>query len=153
MLPLSAPVPLPNGELVSGEVGLYQLIYATTSGAVFASMLAYIAAQYCDVQLFHFWKRLTKGKHLWLRNNFSTLLSQLVDSVMVISVTFGAVYWRGEMTFDALLILIASNYAFKALSALIDTVPLYLLVGWLRRYLLLGPDDYAVVVTDPQTAP
>ena len=153
VLPLSAPVPLPNGELVSGEVGLYQLIYATTSGAVFASMLAYIAAQYCDVQLFHFWKRLTKGKHLWLRNNFSTLLSQLVDSVMVISVTFGAVYWRGEMTFDALLILIASNYAFKALSALIDTVPLYLLVGWLRRYLLLGPDDYAVVVTDPQTAP
>lgn len=153
VLPLSAPVPLPNGELVSGEVGLYQLIYATTSGAVFASMLAYIAAQYCDVQLFHFWKRLTKGKHLWLRNNFSTLLSQLVDSVMVISVTFGAVYWRGEMTFDALLILIASNYAFKALSALIDTVPLYLLVGWLRRYLLLGPDDYAVVVTDPQTTP
>jgi hypothetical protein len=72
---------------------------------------------------------------------------------MVISVTFGAVYWRGEMTFDALLILIASNYAFKALSALIDTVPLYLLVGWLRRYLLLGPDDYAVVVTDPQTTP
>lgn len=153
VLPLSAPVPLPNGELVSGEVGLYQLIYATTSGAVFASMLAYIAAQYCDVQLFHFWKRLTKGKHLWLRNNFSTLLSQLVDSVMVISVTFGAVYWRGEMTFDALLILIASNYAFKALSALIDTVPLYLLVGWLRRYLVLGPDDYAVVVTDPQTTP
>ena len=153
VLSLSAPVPLPNGELVSGEVGLYQLIYATTSGAVFASMLAYIAAQYCDVQLFHFWKRLTKGKHLWLRNNFSTLLSQMVDSIMVISVTFGAVYWRGEMTFNALLILIASNYAFKALSALIDTVPLYLLVGWLRRYLVLGPDDYAVVVTDPETTP
>lgn len=153
VLSLAAPVPLPNGELVSGEVGLYQLIYATTSGAVFASMLAYIAAQYCDVQLFHFWKRLTKGKHLWLRNNFSTLLSQMVDSIMVISVTFGAVYWRGEMTFNALLILIASNYAFKALSALIDTVPLYLLVGWLRRYLVLGPDDYAVVVTDPETTP
>jgi len=151
VLPLAAPVPLPNGELVSGEVGLYQLIYATTSGAVFASMLAYIAAQYCDVQLFHFWKRLTKGKHLWLRNNFSTLLSQLVDSVMVITVTFGAVYWRGEMTFDALLVLIASNYAFKALSALIDTLPLYILVGWLRRYLVLGSDDYAVVVTDPMT--
>jgi len=152
VLSLAAPVPLPNGEVVSNQVGLYQLIYATTSGAVFASMLAYIAAQYCDVQLFHFWKRLTNGKHLWLRNNFSTLLSQLVDSVMVVTVTFGAVYWRGEMTFDALLILVASNYAFKALSALVDTVPLYLLVGWLRGYLALGPDDYAVVVTDPVTA-
>jgi len=48
-------------------------------------------------------------------------------------------------------VLIASNYAFKALSALIDTLPLYILVGWLRRYLVLGSDDYAVVVTDPMT--
>ena len=152
VLSLSNPVPLPNGEIVEGEVGLYQLIYATTSGAVFASMLAYIAAQYCDVQLFHFWKRLTRGKHLWLRNNFSTLISQMVDSIMVVTVTFGAVFLRGEMAFQTLLILVGSNYAFKALSALLDTIPLYLLVHYLRGYLQLGPDDYAVVVTDPSTA-
>jgi len=90
IIQLAAPVPLPNGDVVETEIGLYQLIYATISGAVFASMLAYIAAQYCDVQLFHFWKRVTRGKHLWVRNNFSTLLSQLVDSVMVVTVTFGA---------------------------------------------------------------
>lgn len=144
ILELAEPVALPNGDLAAGSVGLYQLIYATTSGAVFASMLAYIAAQYCDVQLYHFWRRLTRGKHLWLRNNFSTLLSQLVDSVMVVSVTFGAVFLRGEMTFETLLILVGSNYGFKALAALIDTIPLYLLVGWLRRYLSLGPHDYAV---------
>ena len=153
MISLAAPVPLPNGQIVENEIGLYQLIYATTSGAVFASMLAYIAAQYCDVQLFHFWKRLTRGKHLWLRNNFSTLLSQLVDSVMVITVTFGAVMLRGEMVLESFLILIGSNYAFKALCALIDTLPLYALVYWLRRYLKLGQEDYAVVVTDPVTAP
>ncbi len=152
IISLGAPVALPNGDILENEAGLYQLIYATTSGAVFASMLAYIAAQYCDVQLFHFWKRLTRGKHLWLRNNFSTLLSQLVDSIMVVTVTFGAVFLRGEMAFQTLLVLVGSNYAFKALSALIDTIPLYLLVGWLRRYLVLGPDDYAVVVTDPATA-
>ncbi len=152
VLSLAQPVPLPNGEIVEGEVGLYQLIYATTSGAVFASMLAYIAAQYCDVQLFHFWKRLTRGKHLWLRNNFSTLISQMVDSIMVVTVTFGAVFLRGEMAFQTLLILVGSNYAFKALSALLDTLPLYLLVHYLRGYLQLGPDDYAVVVTDPSTA-
>ena len=51
VLQLAAPVTLPNGSVVESEVGLFQLIYATTSGAVFASMLAYIAAQYCDVQL------------------------------------------------------------------------------------------------------
>jgi uncharacterized PurR-regulated membrane protein YhhQ (DUF165 family) len=151
IIQLAEPVALPNGDMVSGQIGLFQLIYATTSGAVFASMLAYITAQYCDVQLYHFWKRLTRGKHLWLRNNFSTLLSQMVDSIMVVTVTFGAVYWRGEMAFNTLLVLVGSNYAFKALSALADTVPLYLLVRWLRRYLQLGPNDYAVTVTDPVT--
>jgi len=153
ILQLAEPVALPNGEIVTGQIGLFELIYATTSGAVFASMLAYITAQYCDVQLYHFWKRLTRGKHLWLRNNFSTLLSQMVDSIMVVTVTFGAVYWRGEMAFNTLLVLVGSNYAFKALSALADTLPLYLLVRWLRSYLQLGPNEYAVVVTDPVTTP
>ena len=151
IIQLAEPVALPNGDIVGGQIGLFELIYATTSGAVFASMLAYITAQYCDVQLYHFWKRLTRGKHLWLRNNFSTLLSQMVDSIMVITVTFGAVFWRGEMAFNTLLVLVGSNYAFKALSALADTVPLYLLVRWLRSYLELGPNDYAVTVTDPAT--
>jgi len=139
VIQLAAPVPLPNGEIVEESIGLYQLIYATTSGAVFASMLAYIAAQYCDVQLFHFWKRVTKGKHLWIRNNFSTLMSQMVDSIMVITVTFGAAFLRGEMAFNALLLLIGSNYLFKATVALIDTGPLYILVHYLRRYLHLEP--------------
>tara|TARA_B110000503_G_C7126183_1_gene404719 strand:+ start:1173 stop:1952 length:780 start_codon:yes stop_codon:yes gene_type:complete len=148
---LSSPVALPNGETVSGQVGLYQLIYATTSGAVFASMLAYVAAQYCDVQLFHFWKRLTNGKHLWLRNNFSTLISQMVDSLMVVTVTFGAVFYRGEITIETLLLLVGSNYAFKALAALVDTLPLYFLVSRLRPFLQLGANEYAVPVTDPAT--
>ena len=151
IIQLAEPVSLPNGEVVSDQIGLFELIYATTSGAVFASMLAYITAQYCDVQLYHFWKRLTRGKHLWLRNNFSTLLSQMVDSIMVITVTFGAVYWRGEIAFNTLLVLVGSNYAFKALCALADTLPLYLLVRWLRSYLELGPNDYAVTVTDLET--
>ena len=150
VLQLASPVALPNGAVVENEIGLFQLIYATTSGAVFASMMAYIAAQYCDVQLYHFWKRLTRGKHLWLRNNFSTLMSQLVDSVMVISVTFGAAFIAGDMTAATLLTLVGSNYAFKALCGLLDTLPLYLAVHWLRRYLQLPP---GTDVTTPQHAP
>jgi uncharacterized PurR-regulated membrane protein YhhQ (DUF165 family) len=141
ILQLAAPVALPNGDIVQDSVGLYQLIYATTSGAVFASMLAYIAAQYCDVQLFHFLKRITKGKHLWIRNNFSTLLSQMVDSVMVITVTFGAAFYRGEVTFQILLVLIGSNYLFKATVALLDTGPFYLAVYKLRKYLQIAPNQ------------
>ena len=143
ILQLAAPVALPNGEMVGESVGLYQLIYATTSGAVFASMLAYIAAQYCDVQLFHFWKRVTKGKYLWIRNNFSTLMSQMVDSVMVVTVTFGAAFMRDEIAFKTLLVLIGSNYLFKATVALLDTGPFYLGVYYLRRYLHLAPGEIA----------
>jgi len=141
ILQLAAPVALPNGQVVEQSVGLYQLIYATTSGAVFASMLAYIAAQYCDVQLFHFWKRVTRGKHLWIRNNFSTLMSQMVDSVMVVTVTFGAAFLRDEIALQALLILIGSNYLFKATVALLDTGPLYLAVYYLRPFLGLKPGE------------
>ncbi len=143
IIQLAAPVALPNGEVVENSIGLYQLIYATTSGAVFASMLAYIAAQYCDVQLFHFWKRVTRGKYLWVRNNFSTLMSQMVDSIMVVLVTFGAAYLRGDITTKALAVLVGSNYLFKATVALLDTGPFYLAVYYLRRYLALGEGEYA----------
>ena len=144
VIQLAAPVALPNGDIVESSIGLYQLIYATTSGAVFASMLAYIAAQYCDVQLFHFWKRVTRGKHLWIRNNFSTLMSQMVDSVTVVSVTFGAAFLRGDIAIKAMLILIGSNYLFKAAVALLDTGPLYLAVHYLRRYMHLDEGEYAI---------
>ncbi|MEO1035804.1 MAG: queuosine precursor transporter [Pseudomonadota bacterium] len=134
-LSLAADVGLPNGSSLSGEVETFSIIYATTVGAVFASMMAYLAAQYCDVQLFHFWKRLTRGKHLWLRNNFSTLVSQLVDATVVISVTFGAAFLAGDIAFATLLGLVGSNYVFKMLVALADTLPFYVCVHYLTRYL------------------
>lgn len=135
VIQLAEEIVLPNGDVLAGSAELFQLLYACTSGAVFASMMAYIAAQFCDVQLFHFFKRLTKGKHLWLRNNFSTLTSQLVDSIMVISVTFGATFLAGDITVAALLVLMGSNYIFKMTVALVDTLPFYYLTGRLRRYL------------------
>jgi uncharacterized PurR-regulated membrane protein YhhQ (DUF165 family) len=132
---LAEDIMLPNGEVISGSVELFHLVYACTSGAVFASMMAYIAAQWCDVQLFHFFKRLTKGRHLWLRNNFSTLTSQMVDSFMVITVTFGATFLAGGISFAAMLVLMGSNYLFKMFVALADTLPFYYLTGRLKRYL------------------
>jgi len=98
-------------------------------------MLAYILAQYVDVYLFHWIKRKTQGKHLWLRNNGSTMVSQLVDSATVISVTFGAVFLAGDMALGVLLGLMFSNYLFKLVCALIDTPIIYLLVARLKPYL------------------
>ena len=135
LIQLAEDIALPNGDSVSNSVELFTLLYATTAGAVVASMMAYIAAQYCDVFMFHFWKRLTKGKHLWLRNNGSTLVSQGVDSFMVITVTFGALFLAGTMSGAAMLLLMGYNYLFKLCVALADTLPFYAGVHYLKKYL------------------
>ena len=113
-------------------------------GAVVASMVAYLLAQFCDVWLYHFWKRLTKGRHLWLRNNGSTLVSQLVDTIAVILIS--QFYARslpppaeGATLAQHLLMLIATGYLFKVAAALLDTGPFYLAVAWLKGYLEFDP--------------
>jgi uncharacterized PurR-regulated membrane protein YhhQ (DUF165 family) len=115
-----------------------------TFGAVVASMLAYLAAQFCDVYVFHFWKRLTNGKWLWLRNNGSTMISQMVDTTAVILIThFYAnslpLPPEGRNLATHLLIYIATGYVFKFTIALLDTIPIYLAVAWLKDYLQFDP--------------
>lgn len=114
-----------------------------TMGAVVASMAAYLAAQFCDVYLFHFWKRLTKGKHLWLRNNGSTLVSQFIDMFFVITITHfyakGLPIDQTKPIWPQLWVYIGSGYVFKMIVALLDTIPLYIGVKFLSRYLQIDP--------------
>jgi uncharacterized integral membrane protein (TIGR00697 family) len=108
-------------------------------GSVGASMAAYLTAQFVDVRLFHFWKQRTDGKALWLRNNGSTLISQLVDTSAVVLIShYGAHVLpvrAGEPVLPQLGAFIASGYLFKALAALADTMPFIWLTGWLRQWL------------------
>lgn len=113
-------------------------------GAVTASMIAYFIAQFVDVHLFHFWKKLTAGKHLWLRNNGSTMVSQIVDTVAVILITH---FYAHALPIDAdaaiwpqLMLFIATGYAFKFVVALVDTPLIYLAVHLLKGYLQLDPN-------------
>jgi hypothetical protein len=98
-------------------------------------MMAYLLAQYIDIQIFHFWKRLTKGKHLWLRNNFSTFLSQFVDtfSVLFLLCSFEILPW------DIFTELLISGFLFKVLIAALDTPLLYAAVFAMRKYFNLTP--------------
>lgn len=139
VLHLARPVMLSTGATVEGEVELFHIIYTCTRGAVLASMCAYVAAQFCDVFMFHFWKKITRGKHLWLRNNGSTMISQLVDSTAVILITFWRQFMNDEMTLRVILGLIGSSYLFKLIVAALDTIPFYLGVKWLGRYLRIDP--------------
>ncbi len=111
-----------NNELFSKVFGLSPI-------AVLASMLAYLFAQFIDIKIFHFWKRKTNGKHLWLRNNFSTFSSQFIDTLTVITLlcSFGVLPWS---LFNTLLI---SGFLFKIIIALLDTPILYFIVYLFRN--------------------
>ncbi len=108
---------------------IFSQVFGVTAIAVFASMTAYLLAQYIDIQIFHFWKRLTKGKQLWLRNNFSTFFSQFIDtfSVLLLLCSFEVIQWD---RFGALLL---SGFLFKVLVAALDTPFLYLGVYIFRK--------------------
>lgn len=133
-----------GGVLPGSDSPAFFEIRKLAFGAVAASMIAYLAAQFVDVHLFHFWKRLTKGKHLWLRNNGSTIVSQAVDTVAVILITYrvgGLDFMISEQTHipTMLATLIFTGYAFKLLVAMLDTPVIYLAVSVLRKYLRLDP--------------
>ncbi|MGE0789324.1 MAG: queuosine precursor transporter [Sandaracinaceae bacterium] len=146
-----------GGELPSlgpeSEDAVFFQVRNLAFGAVTASMLAYLAAQFVDVQLFHFWKDLTKGRHLWLRNNGSTLVSQLVDSVAVTLVTYFLAHalpideerelWPQLMTF------IGASYTFKLVTALADTLPFYGLVKSLGRWTRLPTYESRGIIETP----
>ncbi|MDN3664468.1 queuosine precursor transporter [Algibacter miyuki] len=109
--------------------GMFNTVFGNTILAVFASMMAYLFAQFIDIQIYHFWKQLTKGKHLWLRNNFSTFLSQFVDTFTVVGLLciFDIIAW------DRFLGLLLSGFIFKVIIAFIDTPFLYLGVFLFRK--------------------
>ncbi|WP_103664696.1 queuosine precursor transporter [Gracilimonas amylolytica] len=125
----------PNTGGVSGGIQLFEGVYEFMVGNTIASMIAYLTAQTVDVRLFHFWKNLTGGKHLWLRNNASTMFSQLVDSTAILSILYLAGNLGDNINSVAtLIILIINSYLFKFFFALFDTPLFYLGVKFLKHY-------------------
>lgn len=105
-------------------------VFGVTFIGVGASMVAYLAAQFIDVQLFHFWKKLTRGKHLWLRNNASTMASQFIDTftVLLLLCTFGLIQW------NLFLELFINGFLFKIVVAALDTPLIYFIAWRFRKY-------------------
>jgi uncharacterized integral membrane protein (TIGR00697 family) len=127
-----------NEVFIHSEYAFYH-IRKLSMGATLASMIAYLSAQFIDVNIFHYLKNKTADKKLWLRNNVSTLISQLVDSTAVILITHYVVDGLpktidGELT-HSLIYFILSGYIFKMIIALIDTIPFYYLTKKLKTYI------------------
>ena len=111
----------------------YDSVFQNAWRLIAASMVAYLFAQFIDVRIFHFWKKLTNGKHLWLRNNGSTIASQLVDTTLVICILFVGV-WETDQIKSAII----DGWLFKMLMAFIDTPIIYGII-----HLLKGKIDIA----------
>lgn len=112
-------------------------VFALSPIAVLASMIAYLFAQYIDIGIYHFWKKLTKGKYLWLRNNCSTFLSQFIDTFTVV----GLLCIFGVLSWDMFVGLVISGFLFKIFIAILDTPFLYFFVYILRKWFKLGINE------------
>lgn len=112
-------------------------VFGLTIPAVSASMAAYLMAQFIDIKVYHFFKKLTKSKYLWLRNNFSTITSQLVDTslVLILLCFFGSISW------DKFFPLFVSSFLLKLIFAIADTPIFYLIVLTLKKRYHLKPDE------------
>ncbi|WP_241507232.1 queuosine precursor transporter [Aquimarina sediminis] len=124
---VSSSVPATSWSPINDDI--FNQVFGATVIAVLASMMAYLFAQYIDIQVFHFWKRITKGKHLWLRNNFSTFSSQLIDTLTVLLLLCSA----GIIDWDRFGVLLLNGFLFKILVAALDTPILYLCVYLIRK--------------------
>lgn len=123
-------VALPAAHFYQDQ-GALQKVLSSVPLIVLASLLAYLLAQLHDVWAFDFWKKMTNGKHLWLRNNLSTMSSQLIDSVVFNGIAF-FIFATDRVSFSVFVSMTFGYWLFKVCIAIIDTPVVYALVAWLR---------------------
>lgn len=121
----------PNYNTVAEMQLAFESVFTLPGILIFGSMTAYLVAQLLDVKLFHFWKEVTRGRHLWIRNNASTMTSQLVDTIIVNSIFLGLGL---GLDWGLVAKIIVASYLFKLLMAAADTPFIYLGVWLVRRY-------------------
>ena len=109
----------------------YRLVFGSSMRIIVASLVAFLLAQYHDIWAFAFWKKKTRGKALWLRNNLSTWISQAIDTMVFMMIAFYHV--TPKFTLGFIISLAIPYYLFKLAFAILDTPLVYLGVWWLRR--------------------
>jgi len=119
---------LPPADFNAEFAEKFNEVFKFVPQIIVASMLAYLVSQFHDVYAYHWYKKKTKGRFLWLRNNASTIISQLIDSVIFLSIAF-----YGIFSFDTIKNMIFFQWIAKIIIALIDTPFLYLIVYITRK--------------------
>jgi uncharacterized integral membrane protein (TIGR00697 family) len=115
----------PDSESAKATHEALAMLYNYTPRFVFGSLFVYLVSQSFDVWLFHYIKHKTKGKHLWLRNNVSTICSQTLDTVL-----YSLIVWWSMFDFQTVVQLAGAKYIFKVIIALLDTPFIYWVQNW-----------------------
>lgn len=109
----------------------YMAIFGMSMRMSLASLISFSVSQNLDVWIFSVFKRIHKGKKLWIRNNLSTITSQFVDTVIFMFIAFYKM--NDSFTVSYIFSLIIPYWLFKVLFALLDTPFCYLGVKWLGK--------------------
>jgi uncharacterized integral membrane protein (TIGR00697 family) len=134
---------LPPASFWEGQAA-YESTLGMVPRIVLASMIAYLISQHHDVFAFHLWRRKTKGRFLWLRNNASTMVSQALDTGLFITIA----YW-GTVSTGILANMLITQYVIKLIIAVCDTPFCYIMIALLKdRTKLSPPIDAGVLVKD-----
>jgi len=115
-----------------GMEEMYKQVFHPQLRIVLASIIAYIVSQHHDVWAFWKWREVTHGKHLWLRNNASTSISQLIDTTLFTLIAFYGLY-----SINTILEIIISMWLFKLLIAILDTPFVYIGVELIKKYIAI----------------
>ncbi|MBN2880692.1 queuosine precursor transporter [Candidatus Woesearchaeota archaeon] len=109
----------------------YVTVFSNSARVIIASIVAFLISQTHDVWMFNFVKKRTKGKFLWLRNNISTIFSQLFDTIIFTFIAFyNPVSGYG---LSRMISMIVPYWILKVLFALMDTPFVYLGVKWMKK--------------------
>jgi queuosine precursor transporter len=123
---------IPPASRFAAQNDAYVSIFRSSLRIMVASIVAFTLSQYHDVWAFDFWKKRTKGRFLWVRNNASTIVSQLIDTIVFMLIAFWGTNERFTLAF-VLGSMVPPYYLLKVIAAFADTPLVYLGVSLLRR--------------------
>jgi queuosine precursor transporter len=139
----------PDGKpIVLNMDDAFKAIFGQGQWIIVGSLVAFLLGQLVDVTVFHWLRAKTGAKYIWLRATGSTLVSQFIDSFVVLFIAF---YLSGQMPLALVLAIGVVNYVYKGVVAVLLTPLIYLLHYLIDRY--LGHDVAHRLMAEAATQP
>jgi hypothetical protein len=110
----------------------YKVVFSQGINIIAGSIIAFLVSQLVDAYAFHYIRKITGHKWLWVRATGSTIISQLIDSFLILTVAF---YWLGNWTFSQVLEVGLVQYLYKVVIAILLTPLIYVFHYFADRYL------------------